>query len=172
MRSPYDSPLRDGNRDRLIGLLTERCVACVCASSLPPSGGGWVVTCTVGCRGLTLACWPAHTHTHTQTRRAAKTLMVYLMETNANVYSWLVEFYKANPIPRVRSDAWCCADVQLSARCVAVGMGCQWRVLTHVLRVCVMSCTHNSTAAGTRSAASRSCASCCPCPSRRPSLTR
>eukprot|EP00878_Enallax_costatus_P026665 GHUV01028630.1.p1 GENE.GHUV01028630.1~~GHUV01028630.1.p1 ORF type:complete len:285 (-),score=-7.88 GHUV01028630.1:33-803(-) len=26
MRSPYDSPLRDGNRDRLIGLLTERYV--------------------------------------------------------------------------------------------------------------------------------------------------
>eukprot|EP00882_Tetradesmus_deserticola_P001384 GHRQ01001499.1.p1 GENE.GHRQ01001499.1~~GHRQ01001499.1.p1 ORF type:complete len:570 (+),score=231.36 GHRQ01001499.1:75-1784(+) len=55
MRSPYDSPLRDGNRDRLIGLLTER---------------------------------------------AAKTLMVYLMETNANVYSWLVNFYKQNPIPK------------------------------------------------------------------------
>lgn len=28
--------------------------------------------------------------------------MVYLMETNANVYSWLVEFYKKNPIPKVR----------------------------------------------------------------------
>ncbi|KAF8055112.1 PTC52 [Scenedesmus sp. PABB004] len=55
MRSPYDTPLRDGNRDRLIGLLTER---------------------------------------------AAKTLMVYLMETNANVYSWFVSFYKDNPIPR------------------------------------------------------------------------
>lgn len=26
-RSPYDTPLRDGNRDRLIGLLTERCGA-------------------------------------------------------------------------------------------------------------------------------------------------
>lgn len=24
MRSPTDSPLRDGNRDRLVGLLTER----------------------------------------------------------------------------------------------------------------------------------------------------
>lgn len=24
MRSPYDTPLRDGNRDRLLGLLTER----------------------------------------------------------------------------------------------------------------------------------------------------
>jgi hypothetical protein len=24
LRSPYDSPLRDGNRDRLIGLLTDR----------------------------------------------------------------------------------------------------------------------------------------------------
>lgn len=34
-------------------------------------------------------------------RRAAKTLMIYLMETNANVYSWLVDFYKKNPIPRV-----------------------------------------------------------------------
>lgn len=33
--------------------------------------------------------------------RAAKTLMVYLMETNANVYSWLVNFYKENPIPKV-----------------------------------------------------------------------
>eukprot|EP00879_Flechtneria_rotunda_P002039 GHRR01002217.1.p1 GENE.GHRR01002217.1~~GHRR01002217.1.p1 ORF type:complete len:556 (+),score=221.04 GHRR01002217.1:104-1771(+) len=55
MRSPYDTPLRDGNRDRLIGLLTER---------------------------------------------AAKTLMVYLMETNANVYSWLISFYKENPIPK------------------------------------------------------------------------
>eukprot|EP00775_Hariotina_reticulata_P005512 gene5512-5748_t len=55
MRSPYDTPLRDGNRDRLIGLLTER---------------------------------------------AAKTLMVYLMETNVNVYGWLVAFYKSNPIPK------------------------------------------------------------------------
>jgi hypothetical protein len=27
--------------------------------------------------------------------------MVYLMETNANVYSWLVNFYKENPIPKV-----------------------------------------------------------------------
>jgi hypothetical protein len=27
--------------------------------------------------------------------------MVYLMETNANVYSWLVNFYKQNPIPKV-----------------------------------------------------------------------
>jgi hypothetical protein len=26
LRTPYDTPLRDGNRDRLIGLLTERCV--------------------------------------------------------------------------------------------------------------------------------------------------
>jgi hypothetical protein len=33
--------------------------------------------------------------------RAAKTLMIYLMETNGNVYSWLLEFYKANPIPKV-----------------------------------------------------------------------
>ncbi|GBF89866.1 hypothetical protein Rsub_02570 [Raphidocelis subcapitata] len=57
-RSPYDSPLRDGNRDRLIGLLTER---------------------------------------------AAKTLMVYLMELNPIHYSWLVEFYKENPIPKVGS---------------------------------------------------------------------
>jgi hypothetical protein len=31
--------------------------------------------------------------------------MVYLMETNANVYSWLVEFYKKNPIPKVGSWA-------------------------------------------------------------------
>lgn len=37
--------------------------------------------------------------------RAAKTLMVYLMETNANVYSWLVEFYKSNPIPKVCPSA-------------------------------------------------------------------
>lgn len=27
--------------------------------------------------------------------------MIYLMETNGNVYSWLLEFYKANPIPKV-----------------------------------------------------------------------
>lgn len=33
--------------------------------------------------------------------RATKTLMVYLMETNANVYSWLVSFYKEHPIPKV-----------------------------------------------------------------------
>lgn len=26
LRSPDDSPLRDGNRDRLLGLLTDRCV--------------------------------------------------------------------------------------------------------------------------------------------------
>jgi hypothetical protein len=26
MRSPDDTPLRDGNRDRLMGLLTARCV--------------------------------------------------------------------------------------------------------------------------------------------------
>jgi hypothetical protein len=26
--------------------------------------------------------------------------MIYLMETNVNVYSWLITFYKANPIPR------------------------------------------------------------------------
>ena len=26
-RDPYDSPLRDGNRDRLMGLLTRRAVA-------------------------------------------------------------------------------------------------------------------------------------------------
>ncbi|GBF89839.1 hypothetical protein Rsub_02543 [Raphidocelis subcapitata] len=55
-RTPDDTPLRDGNRDRLIGLLTER---------------------------------------------AAKTLMIYLMELNPTHYSWLVEFYKVNPIPKV-----------------------------------------------------------------------
>lgn len=33
--------------------------------------------------------------------------MVYLMETNANVYSWLVEFYKANPIPKVGGHSRC-----------------------------------------------------------------
>ena len=52
--------MRDGNRDRLIGLLTER---------------------------------------------AVKTLMCYLMETNMNVYQWLVRFYQANPIPR-NSGNW------------------------------------------------------------------
>jgi hypothetical protein len=41
-------------------------------------------------------------------RRAAKTLMIYLMETNANVYSWLVEFYKKNPIPRVGAAVQLC----------------------------------------------------------------
>lgn len=30
-RNPYDSPLRDGNRDRLMGLLTTRCVEGKCA---------------------------------------------------------------------------------------------------------------------------------------------
>lgn len=30
LRSPDDSPLRDGNRDRLIGLLTERYVHATC----------------------------------------------------------------------------------------------------------------------------------------------
>lgn len=29
-RNPDDTPLRDGNRDRLIGLLTERCERCFC----------------------------------------------------------------------------------------------------------------------------------------------
>lgn len=29
LRSPFDTPLRDGNRDRLIGLLTERWGPCV-----------------------------------------------------------------------------------------------------------------------------------------------
>lgn len=55
LRSPYDSPLRDGNRDRLIGFLTER---------------------------------------------ATKTLLCYLMETNLNLYHWLLMFLKANPIPK------------------------------------------------------------------------
>ena len=53
LRSPYDTPLRDGNRDRLIGLLTDRCGAggragggapCPdrgsCPLSLPCSQGG------------------------------------------------------------------------------------------------------------------------------------
>lgn len=45
---------------------------------------------------------PHHTLDTKHTKHsAAKTLMVYLMETNANVYSWLVEFYKKNPIPKV-----------------------------------------------------------------------
>ena len=32
--------------------------------------------------------------------RAVKTLLVYLSETNLNVYQWLFDQYKANPIPR------------------------------------------------------------------------
>jgi hypothetical protein len=28
--------------------------------------------------------------------------MIYLMEINPTHYSWLIEFYKANPIPKVR----------------------------------------------------------------------
>lgn len=54
-RSPDDSPFRDGNRDRLIGLLTER---------------------------------------------SAKTLAHYLMETNLNVYHWLLAYIAQYPIPR------------------------------------------------------------------------
>jgi len=54
LRSPDDTPMRDGNRDRLIGLLTER---------------------------------------------AARTLLVYLGETNPTVAHWLHTFIKEHPIP-------------------------------------------------------------------------
>jgi hypothetical protein len=50
--------------------------------------------------------------------RAAKTLMIYLMETNGNVYSWLVEFYKKNPIPRVSYPHNAC---RRSLRCSSFG---------------------------------------------------
>eukprot|EP00803_Ostreobium_quekettii_P003275 evm.model.scf_647.3 EVM.evm.TU.scf_647.3 scf_647:38708-40227(-) len=61
LRSPYDSPLRDGNRDRLIGLLTDR---------------------------------------------AARTLLRYLMETNVNVYQWLMLYMDRNPIPFSGNASW------------------------------------------------------------------
>lgn len=54
-RNPdLDSPLRDGNRDRLAGMLTDR---------------------------------------------ASKTLLFYCSETNQNLYRWLYEYIKENPIP-------------------------------------------------------------------------
>ena len=56
---PTISPLRDGNRDRLIGLLTER---------------------------------------------AAKTLLVYLMELSPPAYAFMLEFCARHPIPR--SGPW------------------------------------------------------------------
>jgi hypothetical protein len=71
--------------------------------------------------------------------RATKTLMVYLMETNPTVYSWLVNYYKQNPIPKVSNrhnkgqvrlalagpEAGCCAQLpdqpdRLTARNVFV----------------------------------------------------
>eukprot|EP00898_Chlorokybus_atmophyticus_P002920 jgi/Chlat1/3629/Chrsp237S03615 len=58
MRDPDDSPLRDGNRDMLMGLLTER---------------------------------------------AAKTLLYYTSETNQQLYSWMLNYIKDNPIPRTGS---------------------------------------------------------------------
>ena len=35
--------------------------------------------------------------------RSARTLAYYLMETNLNLYHWLLAFIKQNPIPRVRT---------------------------------------------------------------------
>jgi hypothetical protein len=55
--------------------------------------------------------------------RAAKTLMVYLMETNPTVYSWLVNYYKENTIPKVsiqQCKAVICFSLQhLEAGCCA-----------------------------------------------------
>lgn len=58
-RPDLDSPLRDGNRDRLSGILTDR---------------------------------------------ASKTLLYYCSETNQNLYRWLYEYIKHNPIPH--RGAW------------------------------------------------------------------
>lgn len=71
LRSSFDSPLRDGNRDRLIGLLTKRSAA---GNRKIQQGGIY---------------------------RAAITLSYYLMETNVNVHHWLVKFMKDHPIPAV-----------------------------------------------------------------------
>ncbi len=120
-RNPDDTPLRDGNRDRLIGLLTERYMVL------------WVdgVSVVYGdCGGCTRRCYPCcyclsdymlllsvtilyvcdyvnppHTHKHTYTHtnkhtRAAKTLLYYLSETNLHVFHWFQAFIKAHPIPR------------------------------------------------------------------------
>ena len=75
-RSSFDSPLRDGNRDRLIGLLTRRSIRL------------------------------STKHDATALLyRSAVTLSYYLMETNVNVHHWLLKYMKDHPIPMVgRTD--------------------------------------------------------------------
>jgi hypothetical protein len=198
LRSPYDSPLRDGNRDRLIGLLTERWgPVCVAGSRCAVCRGGRVCGRPAPpVRSVTVSSARPSSH-----RRAAKTLMVYLMETNANVYSWLVEFYKAHPIPKVRERRalgvcarvgshrrWgsvrllsdehrlLCITPQPRQICVAVVPAPATPAAhpsdTHTLAHTCTITTARSTAAGTRSAARPSCASCCRCPSRRRASSR
>lgn len=126
LRSPYDSPLRDGNRDRLIGLLTERYVGSSWPG--PPTPAHLAISLSAAsprskqsasaflCEVMTMRtagslCTSPHPILSPMNCccRATKTLMVYLMETNVNVYSWLVSFYKENPIPKVSSSACSCA---------------------------------------------------------------
>lgn len=80
-RSPDDTPLRDGNRDRLMGLLTDRygfddcccrrCCFCCCDLCL----------CVCVCR-------------------AAKTLLYYFFEMNPTLYGWFMQYMKEHKIPK------------------------------------------------------------------------
>ena len=83
--------------------------------------------------------------------------MVYLMETNANVYSWLVEFYKKNPIPKVGMfgfwDGWLLQPLLLhmafSLQAAWASAGCfsppnPFRPLHQQMYSCVGRCSWNA----------------------------
>jgi hypothetical protein len=99
LRSPDDTPLRDGNRDRLMGLLTNR------SDTLY----------------LLLSFQMAHAHAKdyradfldtasfddipcdflvTLSFRASKTLLYYFFELNPTLYGWFTQYMKDHPIPK------------------------------------------------------------------------
>ena len=106
LRTPFSnrSPLRDGNRDRLIGLLTERA-----AKTLMVGGGRVTAVGRAACR----ACGrspekppPVRPPTRAQRMTYCHACShIYLMEINPTHYSWLLMFYQKNPIPKVRTRA-------------------------------------------------------------------
>jgi len=87
-RSPDDTPLRDGNRDRLMGLLTDRYEL----RNIP----------NLSCKPFLRVRAIYDLAPPRSIFRAAKTLLYYFFELNPTLYGWLSQYMKEHEIPRVR----------------------------------------------------------------------
>lgn len=103
LRSPDDTPLRDGNRDRLMGLLTDRYVVYLLKykshRSMPKICQVFEQHLLLNFislrRSILIFLFPSFFCS------AARTLLTYCMELNPTLFGWLDNYLKTHEIPKI-----------------------------------------------------------------------